>query len=619
MVTRAARSAAIALMMLTMSAVAATVAAAESKAILVVHTYGYEAPGRVPFDAALVRTFREATSVPVDLYIETLDAGRFGEPEARQTRAYLRAKYGGRRIAVLVAVYDAALAFLLDPADPLFPGVPVAAVSIGSAPTSERASVIVAGSTTGESVALALKLHPGTKQIAIINGLIGGGGGDAAQDETRRQAETISARLPVTFLHAQELDQLRADVQALPRDTLILISRLTVRTNGQPISNTQAAQEISRAARVPVYVISDNLVGSGPVGGVVIRIESQASQLALIALKLAAGAQRLPPAQSIPVPMFDWRELRRWGISEALLPAGSIIQFRQLSVWDRYKVYILGTVAIVALQSALIAGLVVQAARLRRTERELRDSESALRVSGRELRALAGRLIVAQEAERARIARELHDDLSQQLALLSIEIDQFVIRSGGGNGMMRHAHAAATHVADIATSVHNLSHDLHPARLEMLGLGPALRSLCRDMSAAHSLPIDFEEAPIPGAIPGEVTLCLFRVVQEALRNVVKHSAARTAQVQLRHADGMLELQIVDTGRGFSLEVARDGIGLVSMRERVHFTGGEIVVHSSVGTGTRIRVRVPVAASDTASAGAVRSAHDVGLSAVRRRA
>ncbi len=245
-------------------------------------------------------------------------------------------------------------------------------------------------------------------------------------------------------------------------------------------------------------------------------------------------------------------------------------------------------------ESALIVGLLLLLrGRRRRAELALRDSESALRSSDHEVQSLAGRLIAAQEEERARIARELHDDLSQQLALLSMDIDQLVRCTGTADGVIYHARAAAIRAGEIATDVHNLSHELHPVRLEMLGLGLALRDLCREMSAGHDLHIGFEHEQIPRSIPPDVALCLFRIAQEALRNIVKHSGAREAQVRVWRADGMLALHIADWGRGFSHEQHGSvGLGLVSMRERARLVGGQIAVQSNAGKGTRIDVRVP---------------------------
>ena len=274
-----------------------------------------------------------------------------------------------------------------------------------------------------------------------------------------------------------------------------------------------------------------------------------------------------------------------------------MIQFREQGLWDQYRWYVVGAVTVCAVQSALIGGLLLHRGRRRRAENALQHSQSALRASTDQVQTLAGRLIAAQEAERKRIARELHDDLSQKLALLSIEIDRLAFDANGSDSVTRRARTASTHIAEIAAGIHNLSHELHPARLEMLGLGTALQGLCQEMSAAHQARIEFERSPIETTIPEDAALCLFRVAQEALRNVVKHSGARTARVGLRYVDGILELHIVDSGCGFSSQATMNGIGLVSMRERVSLVGGEIAVQSTPGTGTRISVRVPLHPAD----------------------
>ena len=229
-------------------------------------------------------------------------------------------------------------------------------------------------------------------------------------------------------------------------------------------------------------------------------------------------------------------------------------------------------------------------------------SPSTLRSPDHDVHTLAGRLIAVQEQERARIARELHDDLSQKLALLSIDLKQLMGQTGGSDLLMRRVRSAAMSVDEIATCVHNLSHQLHPARLKMLGLERALRSLCRDISSAHNLRIDFEYEPFDGPIPDEAALCLFRVTQEALRNVVKHSVSPDAQVRLFHAQGALQLHVIDSGRGFSRRSVEGGLGLVSMRERVHFAGGQMAVQSVLGQGTRIHVSVPISRAGIELAG-----------------
>jgi two-component system sensor histidine kinase UhpB len=231
----------------------------------------------------------------------------------------------------------------------------------------------------------------------------------------------------------------------------------------------------------------------------------------------------------------------------------------------------------------------------RETEEALRRSEAALRARGAEVQQLAGRLIAAQESERQRIARDLHDDLSQKLALLAINIERLGMRSS--DSAVERAlqlRDASKYAAEIASDVHQLSHQLHPSKLDVLGLAGAIHSVCREMSAQFGIDVEFaHDAVAPGVQP-DVALCLYRIVQESLRNVVKHSGAKQAMVRIAVVDGDLQLQIADQGCGFDIlsPSAVVGLGLVTMRERVNFVGGEIVVHAAPGRGTRIGVRVP---------------------------
>ena len=221
--------------------------------------------------------------------------------------------------------------------------------------------------------------------------------------------------------------------------------------------------------------------------------------------------------------------------------------------------------------------------------------ESALRASHDRNRDLAGRLIASQEAERERIARELHDDLSQKLALLNIDLDQLTRRlEGMHRDLAADAQAASRRAAEIATDVHELSHQLHPSKLKMLGLVRAMEGICRDMAVQHDIVVDFTHEGVPPNVPPATSLCLYRILQEALHNVVKHSAAARADVRLVRDRDALYLRVDDQGAGFDPDsLDGSGLGLVSMRERVNHLGGRLSIASAPGAGTRIGVHVPV--------------------------
>jgi PAS domain S-box-containing protein len=215
-------------------------------------------------------------------------------------------------------------------------------------------------------------------------------------------------------------------------------------------------------------------------------------------------------------------------------------------------------------------------------------------------RSLSGRLIDAQEAERKRLARELHDDLSQNLAFLAVELDIFGQKPPiASSDVSKRMAELSAQVRNLSSSVHRLSHELHPAKLEQLGLLAAVRGLCRDFGAAQNIAIAFVPHNVPRSVPDDIALCLYRVVQEALQNVVKHSGAATAKVELRCSGGELCLVVSDQGCGFDSSAKTDegSLGLVSMHERVRLVSGRITVQSREGQGTRIMVQVPVGESD----------------------
>jgi PAS domain S-box-containing protein len=224
--------------------------------------------------------------------------------------------------------------------------------------------------------------------------------------------------------------------------------------------------------------------------------------------------------------------------------------------------------------------------------RDLTEAKRAAQLN----RDLAGRLIASQEAERRRIARELHDDLSQKTALLMMDIEWLANRCPQERGRFLELSERAH---EIAAGLHNLSYELHPSKLEALGLLSALKALCRDMSLQGGVPIAFTHEGIFGGVDPNVSLCLYRITQEALHNVARHSHAPDAHVRLAADAQHLTLHIADSGVGFDSTTSSAGLGLVSMRERAALLRGEVVVDTFPGGGTRIGVRVPLKGNDQA--------------------
>jgi two-component system sensor histidine kinase UhpB len=208
------------------------------------------------------------------------------------------------------------------------------------------------------------------------------------------------------------------------------------------------------------------------------------------------------------------------------------------------------------------------------------------------LRVTRTKLVDAQEQERHRIARELHDGIVQQLTLVGLSVDQ--LRPAFTASDKLALDKIYDQISDVSTATRDLSHDLHPFTLEYLGLVGALKKLCRDIGSKSTLAIQFSEKDGPSHLPSEVSHCLFRVAQEALQNIVKHGHARAASMELEGRGGHVLLRIVDDGIGMTPEQHHSGgMGLISMRERVCVVGGTCKVISGPLKGTIVEVSVPL--------------------------
>src|SRR5882724_4273094 len=212
------------------------------------------------------------------------------------------------------------------------------------------------------------------------------------------------------------------------------------------------------------------------------------------------------------------------------------------------------------------------------------------------LASVSRRLILAQEQERTRIARELHDDISQRLAMLTIELEQLKERySDLPAGLLYYVGQLRDHSSEIASDVQSLSHELHSSKLEYLGVVAAMKAFCREFSDQQDVEAIFDHDEIPRTLPQEISLCLFRVLQESLQNAVKHSGLRHFDVELRYSSDAIDLTVRDSGSGFDVQqsMKTPGLGLISMAERVKLVDGQLSIDSQPNRGTTIHARVPL--------------------------
>jgi signal transduction histidine kinase len=527
-----------------------------------------------------------------------MDVPRFPDAEYEEAfRDFLLRKYKGQRFDVIVAMAPRVMEFLVSNRGDLFREAPIVffQTSAAFARPANSTGVMSVPDFSG-TIHLARTLQPELQHVFVVIGAGAERESTANEGMVRAQLASLDSQLTVSYLSGLGNRDLEARVATLPAHSMVLYVSVNRDATGQYFNPLNYTSRIAEIANAPTYSWVDSTMGRGIVGGSLKDQEAETSALAGLAVRVLRGE----PADSLPVsfanlnvPEVDWRQLRRWEIGEARIPAGTLIRFREPTAWDRYRNYIVGAALLLLTQSALIALLLVQSVRRRQAETLVLRGQAKLRASYERIRDLGGRLLMAQEAERTRIARELHDDVGQQLALLAIDLE--IIRGTepefeAETGAL--LHETLNRARQVAKSVHDLSHRLHPEKLHLLGLVPALSAIQREFSRPN-LNLTFEHQNVPAELPHDVILCLFRITQEALQNIVKHSAAREVSIDLIGTECDLLLTIVDDGMGFEDETARNkGLGLISMGERLDAIGGSLTIRTRPGAGTRLEVSVP---------------------------
>ena len=256
-------------------------------------------------------------------------------------------------------------------------------------------------------------------------------------------------------------------------------------------------------------------------------------------------------------------------------------------VWARVSVSLLRSGG----ETPLVVGFVEDINEKRKAEERLREAKA-------ELEELAGRLLVAQEQERLRISRELHDDVGQRMSLITSDITKFEqeLRAVRKTKLAERAATLGEQLSELATTIHEMCSDLHSSKLDHLGLRAALKDLCHLMSEHNGMSITLRVDDFADRMHESAALCFYRVAQEALNNAAKHSETGAAEVEARREGDLLVLKIRDQGRGFDPAVARlsPGIGLASMRERLRSVNGSLAIRTEDGLGTEVIARVPYA-------------------------
>jgi signal transduction histidine kinase len=562
--------------------------------VLFLHSYGRHF---APFDA-YGRTLRaelvRRSPQPLDIEEASIDiAGGGGEAAIL---AYLEALFADAAPALIVGVGGSAAAFAQAHRAELFPGTPLLLAGVEErridratlAPGDRVAAYRMDPLAAAETI---LAVMPEVRQLLVVLG------SSPLELYWREQAEQdlkpLEGRVSLDWTTGLPFEEILRRVAGLPPDAAVFYGLLLVDGEGIPLEEDRALVALSEASAAPVFGLFESQLGHGIVGARLLPVDATARAAAAVAVAMLAGeAGEVPITEGSLV--FDSRQLARFGISERRLPPGSVVRFREPSAWERYRRQILLVAAILLVQSTLIAVLVASRHRLQLSRSALVASQERAREAAAAARTFAGRLIHAQEEERSRLGRELHDDITQRLAALAIEAGQRErqasnLEDAGALARMRQG------LALLGKDVHALSYRLHPSIVVHLGLAAALESEAERIAEVDGLPVAVDARDLPDDLPAPLALCLFRVAQESLRNAVRHAHASRARVSVAREGRHIRLAVEDDGIGFAAETEgrRMSLGLSSMAERVAAVGGVFGIDSAPGRGTRIDVRIPL--------------------------
>ena len=582
------------------------------RTVLVVHWSSEEFPINPPRDAAIREVLLAPSEVPIDYFAEYLESDRFEEPGASQAlRDYIQQKYRGRQIDLVIAVTDVALQFVLQYRNDLFPSAPIVfagffapAASIRTLDPGLTGAVMAKGYE--ETLALALRLHPSTTQVFVVARWP-----ELKFDSLQTDLRAFESRVRISYLSQESLSDVLTEVRAAPRGSVILFIRYADDSSGS-LQTNEAAHLIADAATVPVYGVADSYIGSGVIGGAVLSPGTVGKRVGEIARLILHGTrpQDIPIEEAAVVPTFDWRQLRRWGIAESALPAGSIIRFRELSAWERYRAAIVVTASVLLLQSALIASLVFERRRRRRAEIESR-------------RNLAAMAHLDRRAAMGELASSLAHELNQPL--------NAILQNAGVAQMLLTANTVPPALGEMADIVSDIrkddirasevirrmrgllqKHELESHPIDLNEVAQETVAIVRPDARSREVQLEMELAEGVRPVMGD-RVHLQQVLLNLLMNAIDAVATmpterRRVRLWSTQADGEVRLAVTDSGIGIPADRISAifepfyttksvgsgmGMGLAIARSIVEAHAGRIAAENNSDGGATVWFSVPI--------------------------
>ena len=559
-----------------------------ARSVLILNTYdgGQELFSRTTED--FMRELQRQFSEPIAFYTLNLDA-RWTEPKREELAAQLlRDHYADRLPDMVFTVGVPPIRFWNKYRDSIAAQAPLIALTQEGVlrPELLRSGDIARITRLSFSAVMdnLLLLRPDTSRVVMVFGSTPLERAVAAR--ARQELEAYSEQLSIEFTNDMTQSELQTRLGGLSEESAVYYGLYVTDADG--VNPRDSGLSLTRlASAVPIFGTFDHQLGEGIVGGRLVQLQ----QISVDAAEAGAAILRGEAVGEtwklfeLGTPVYDWRELNRWGIDIDRLPAGSEIRFRPLSLWEQYSAWIILAIAVVVAQGLLIATLL--------TQRRLRHAAELAQ------KKLSGKLINAYEDERRSIARELHDDLSHRLARLAIDAG-LIGRNPDSDALDQELKNLRQELASTSEAVHDISYRLHPSLVEDLGISTALRTECERVQKYTDASIKVQIGAIPERIPKDAALCAYRVIQEALNNAVRHAEADNIEILLDKEGQTLKLEVLDDGRGFieAQVKSKVSLGLSSMRERVSMMDGTIGIRSAPGAGTTVGAVVPLTGENT---------------------
>lgn len=557
-----------------------------SNTVVILYDKAQEASATSLIDKQIGHTLVSLLARQVRIYRENIDFTQNNDHFNQLSVDYLGTRYANDTPSLIIAVGQDPLRFLLQYGDKLFPHVPL--ISVGMDPQQVK-SMSLPPDITGisqhidfwPSIALARTFQPGLQHVAVVSG--SGLNDQAMEAAARSELQDHQNQVDFIYLTGLPMGKLLQRVSNLPPSTIILYLQVTKDGEGHSFLPQDVLVSISRAANAPTYIVTDNMVRKGAVGGNLTSFEQCGKQTAQLAAQILKGTDpaTIPFTVSSKRTILDATQLSRWNFSLKNAPQNTAVIGEEHTVWNRHHWLAVSGIVSLVLLIFLLLKLVFTHRRRYKAEQNLRLSESSKHTAVME--------------ERNRMARDMHDTLAPGFTgiIVQLQAAEHAFANGYNDQANEHVHRAGDIARQSLGEVRRSLKALRSSALEQGSLLTALDTSIKEMTAGTNFQADLSVHGKPLPLKQVVEDHILRITQEFLTNALKHSGGKWIRGEFFFGKRDVRLEMEDDGCGFDVAQKRGGFGLIGIQERVDHMGGRLSVDSRPGQGTRMTVVIPV--------------------------